>query len=863
MGQIVSLSAKPKRCNANQLSQVPTPAAGEYILVSSDNSMNAAGQGNFDCYIVGDGTKAATALELKQLQSSKFPDADVQVGEFAAGYYNTKADTLPTNRNTANGFQSAKLSVSVGETYKIYGMAANSDYYRLYAFYDSVGARIDRYASSGNYRTTPFTIQVPTGAVTMVVNMQSYDATTDKLMKGGDMIDVIDLAHDVEDIEADLQNKISYDVLTEEDLTSYVDTYIKYTDGTKAVSASTSQHRTWVVPCAGVTKIKATLAFIDTIPAAIAFYSSAVDMSGTTIGAYMQSSSLQASIGISEYETNVPDGALYAVLSNRGDANPNPQITILRNPDYTLEAHVNDLENSAMLYDVNDMLPSDDYRDQYYIRYSDGYRILAGTTHNFKLYYFPVAGIAKIKATLGSLDNIPAAIAFFSSEIDLDSQIIGSYMKSASVQAEAGVHEYEAYVPSSAKWVCITSRNATYGSPAITFYGYPWGSGEEGVDALDVARDGYAIHLFSNAPNMYHFAANGFVRDGAGHDAIASESVEDVALAARLGFKFIEANVQPTLDGYVCIHGTNGAFGPEVKSVDESVITTADLRTTAINSVTNAWIRANVRYASYYEKYQTTIPTLEEFCEACKENSIGIFAGTGQKAAVEICIKYLGNNVIIYNPPEDIRDYFNGYVLHWNNTSGLTISGLLGRARTFGAPYICSIGPTTITEFKNNDILDDFVETMHANGFLCGFAGVYQSEEDSCDLIRRGFDFSGSGHMVNSFDSNYEEYDIDDANHLPTTTGTISNGVATLTNGQTITCGSTDTISVGKGNLFIRFNGTIVINFGSLGSRSAITSDGSKMLNISDYFFGRATRLTIEATANATITHLVYKTSRC
>lgn len=67
MGQIVSTAAKPKRCNANQLSQVPTPAAGEHILVSSDNSMNAAGQGNFDAYVVGNGKTAATALELKKI----------------------------------------------------------------------------------------------------------------------------------------------------------------------------------------------------------------------------------------------------------------------------------------------------------------------------------------------------------------------------------------------------------------------------------------------------------------------------------------------------------------------------------------------------------------------------------------------------------------------------------------------------------------------------------------------------------------------------------------------------------------------------------------------------------------------------
>ena len=64
MGQIIGSAAKPKRCNISKLSQLGTPSAGEHILVSSDNSMNAAGQGNFDCYIVGNGTTAATGLEL-------------------------------------------------------------------------------------------------------------------------------------------------------------------------------------------------------------------------------------------------------------------------------------------------------------------------------------------------------------------------------------------------------------------------------------------------------------------------------------------------------------------------------------------------------------------------------------------------------------------------------------------------------------------------------------------------------------------------------------------------------------------------------------------------------------------------------
>lgn len=67
MGQIVGLNAKCKRANLNALGSIPTPANGELILVSSDNSMTADGQGNFDCYIEGDGTTAATALELKKI----------------------------------------------------------------------------------------------------------------------------------------------------------------------------------------------------------------------------------------------------------------------------------------------------------------------------------------------------------------------------------------------------------------------------------------------------------------------------------------------------------------------------------------------------------------------------------------------------------------------------------------------------------------------------------------------------------------------------------------------------------------------------------------------------------------------------
>lgn len=67
MGQIAGKYDFLSRVNLKDLSTIPTPKAGEHILVSSNNSMNAAGQGNFDCYIVGDERTAATALVLHPL----------------------------------------------------------------------------------------------------------------------------------------------------------------------------------------------------------------------------------------------------------------------------------------------------------------------------------------------------------------------------------------------------------------------------------------------------------------------------------------------------------------------------------------------------------------------------------------------------------------------------------------------------------------------------------------------------------------------------------------------------------------------------------------------------------------------------
>ena len=112
MGQIVGGAAKPKRCNLNKLSQLGTPAAGEHILVSSDNSMNAAGQGNFDCYIVGNGRTTATELELKSLVDDGAFDISAYraTGNVLAKYVDLSA-ALDGGNNIPEAFRKGGISV--------------------------------------------------------------------------------------------------------------------------------------------------------------------------------------------------------------------------------------------------------------------------------------------------------------------------------------------------------------------------------------------------------------------------------------------------------------------------------------------------------------------------------------------------------------------------------------------------------------------------------------------------------------------------------------------------------------------------------------------------------------------------------
>lgn len=165
MGQIAGKYDFLSRVNLKDLSTIPTPAAGEHILVSSDNSMNAAGQGNFDCYIVGDGTKAATALELKHINPEVQDIIQIITRDYTTQYtaaYINKTYWLLDGTSASHNVWRGSDYIEIGNAKSVsHGVLATSGQSTkaMTAFFDE-----NKNFISGDNNIGEATIDIPAGA---------------------------------------------------------------------------------------------------------------------------------------------------------------------------------------------------------------------------------------------------------------------------------------------------------------------------------------------------------------------------------------------------------------------------------------------------------------------------------------------------------------------------------------------------------------------------------------------------------------------------------------------------------------------------------------------------------------------------
>lgn len=152
------------------------------------------------------------------------------------------------------------------------------------------------------------------------------------------------------------------------------------------------------------------------------------------------------------------------------------------------ESEVSQLRSDVGKIDVTGIC---DRAIAFYVRYSDGVNVASGS--HFQEYWLDVSNYAgkTVRAQVGATDTVPAAIAFYSSS----SPSSDTYIKASSVQMTGHIEYFEATIPSNAKLMIVTNRDATQEYPIILI-----DSGVLGFYVKDFEEDFRLLEL--TAPNV-------------------------------------------------------------------------------------------------------------------------------------------------------------------------------------------------------------------------------------------------------------------------------------------------------------------------------------------------------------------------
>lgn len=360
---------------------------------------------------------------------------------------------------------------------------------------------------------------------------------------------------------------------------------------------------------------------------------------------------------------------------------------------------------------------------------------------------------------------------------------------------------------------------------------------------------------------------------------IPCQSIYDVNMAARLGFKFIEPSGAITSDGvYLCNHTVAATIDGATKQVFAGGVkyrgTTTPANDFAVNTKTAAWIRENCCYFSKYAKYESFVPTLEEFCVACRQNNIGVFLSANRMQDIETALSIIGpDNLIIYSSNIDFLlacrvRYDNITMMYYHNAAYTNADSCLATAYKIGKPLLYCIDVPIFNNLSDAD-MHEFVTKMHKNGYIVGMAANYTNEANARKAIKFGFDAFASGHHMNPFEGNlhhlcgdvtWDDFTISENN------SSVVDGNLVLQNNGYIQGGDENTIHyLSKMNLLVKFNGTLNIYLSGSGSGGVqqVTSDGTKYEFFSDYGIEKATSFTITSVGETTIYGLQFDASKC
>lgn len=314
---------------------------------------------------------------------------------------------------------------------------------------------------------------------------------------------------------------------------------------------------------------------------------------------------------------------------------------------------------------------------------------------------------------------------------------------------------------------------------------------------------------------------------------IPSQSLYDIAYAKALGCKAIEGNLQKCQDGvFVVKHGVSGTLGRGLKFADGSGMD-AD---TLFADVSSTDLRLYVTYDSPVAKYNSPIPTLDEFCATCASLDMVAYLRGIDAGGLAIARKYLPDERIIADGLTERGD-FKGIMLVYRPAIATDLDEVITLCKKFGAPFIYSGG-----NFSGVSDVQFFQLTklLHDNGFLLGSG--YLTAKEYIKFKGMGLDIHGSigDKVIPAF------YEGNTLNLIGNTdTGFILSGATYDAVSKKIMMVTDDYITVQSaevaGNLSkeclrITFDGEIDIDFGNTGEAliENLVSDGCSEIVIAE-----------------------------
>lgn len=465
----------------------------------------------------------------------------------------------------------------------------------------------------------------------------------------------------------------------------------------------------------------------------------------------------------------------------------------------------------------------------------------------FFLYSFKNPAFKFIKLDASLYDRDVAAIAFYSSET------IGaeSYISGANQGAWVDHNFVYAKVPDGCKMVCVCSRNI-YNNNTTHVIGVYADDATKYIES-EVFAKLPPLSLFKGYKYTYHFNANNL-----GSAEVPLNSLHDIDIAARLGFKAYEINARETATPgyYVCMHGNSGKIGTELVARDGT-----DISNVQINTVTKQTFEQDYIYNTTVPELQTPVTSLEDAIKRCRKYGMFPFISWPGYQGVKDIPKWAGNDfvIIIYDQYYIGRTAYKGALCLYKTLSDADFSALMASVEK---PFIFNF---------TKDEVDNLTATQKAariqacreNNCLIGAAGVYQSAAENMQLLEMGVDYLASGWEVEEFSNGnlLSISNFDDFTH----TGTESGGKLTLSNGgyiEAVPAGGAD-FYLSKAAVKIRFSGTLSFDFGEYITNESITSDGTKDIVLTTAFFKDNPSFKATAAGNVTVYGCVFDASVC